>query len=274
MNEQHKYIFFGATPALVIGLGSGIAIGLFITKKKIETKYLEISNTEIAEAKKFYAALYKKDEFETPESAVESLGLTGEVEKSKNLMTNATKAMTNYQGTEVVVKKNKNKNKGDRAKIIESVSIETEVVPTEQSEVVHNIFVDSLPIEPDDFDYEEEVKRRDPDLPYIITKEEFFENDPYEHDQLTITYYSGDDVLVDEKDVVIPNSDTVVGDNNLLKFGHGSGDPRLVYIRNENLNLDFEVVGNNGTYTEQVLGFMKHGDNTYRKSRKSRGDDD
>jgi hypothetical protein len=269
MNERYKYLLFGAGPALSIGLSAGIAIGLFITKKKIENKYLEISNREIAEAKVFYSTLYKKDDFETPESTAESLGL------GESLVTEAAQALQNYQGTPVVVKKGKHK--GKTTVVIEdatpqSVSIDVDSATSEDGEVVHNIFVDSIPMEKtDDFDYEEEFKKRTPDVPYVVSKEEFFTNDP-EHEQVTITYYAGDDVLVDEKEVVIPNSDSVVGDENLLHFGHGSGNPHLVYIRNEKINLDFEVVGNNGRYTEQVLGF-KHADRPHRKSRRSRGDD-
>jgi hypothetical protein len=112
------------------------------------------------------------------------------------------------------------------------------------------------------FDFEEELARREkkPNDPFVLTQEEFNENDT-SYDQKTLTYYDGDGVLADEQDQPIDDADRVVGNENMLRFGHGSGDPNIVYIRNNRLELDFEVVHSDGKFAKEVLGYddeLKH----------------
>jgi hypothetical protein len=103
-----------------------------------------------------------------------------------------------------------------------------------------------------EWDYEEELKHRDPKKPYIIHRDEF-EEDEYDKDprQTTITYYRGDDVLVDEGMQVIYRPETVVG---VLEFGKGSGDPNVCFVRNEELDAEYEVLLDPGYYYVEVLG--------------------
>jgi hypothetical protein len=89
------------------------------------------------------------------------------------------------------------------------------------------------------------------------------------YQQVTITFFEGDDVLSDERDQVIEDIEETVGVENLKQFGHGSKDPKIVYIRNDRLELDFEVVQSQNKYVEEVLGFVQHSDQ--RKIRKFRG---
>jgi hypothetical protein len=102
----------------------------------------------------------------------------------------------------------------------------------------------------DDWDWEEELANRSPNAPYILHREEFFSNE-MELEQTTITYYKGDDVLCDEKDVPIYSPEKVVG---RLEFGRGSQDPSIVYIRNEELGAEWEVILDHGYYAVEVLG--------------------
>lgn len=113
-------------------------------------------------------------------------------------------------------------------------------------------------VEPDppvimgNWNYAVELASRTPDEPYVIHKEEFRENDRG-YSQVTYTYYEGDDVLTDETERPLPHADLVVGQNN-LKWGHGSDDPNLVYVRNEKLASDMEICRSPGSYEEEVLG--------------------
>jgi hypothetical protein len=56
----------------------------------------------------------------------------------------------------------------------------------------------------------------------------------------------------------IPDVNATVGDGNLDRFGHRSKDPRVVYIRNEKLGIEYEVCKSDGSYAEEVGGFIKH----------------
>jgi hypothetical protein len=46
----------------------------------------------------------------------------------------------------------------------------------------------------------------------------------------------------------------LVGDDN-LRFGYGSNDSNMVYVRNPRIEMDMEIVRSQGTYTKEVLGF-------------------
>lgn len=103
----------------------------------------------------------------------------------------------------------------------------------------------------EDWNYDEEVPKRGPEVPYILHRDEFFADEKGYDNQTTLTYYQGDDVLCDENDVPIYNPERAVGK---LIFGHGSGDPNVVYVRNEKLEAEYEVLLDQGHYVVEVLG--------------------
>jgi len=118
----------------------------------------------------------------------------------------------------------------------------------------------SIPVDTDSTDstdpdwiYAEELAARTENAPYVIHQEEF-EGDGTGYDRVSYTYYSVDDVLVDDSDThPIPHADEIVGQNN-LKFGHGSEDPNIVYICNDRLQLLIEISRSPGSYEQEVLG--------------------
>jgi hypothetical protein len=108
----------------------------------------------------------------------------------------------------------------------------------------------------DGWNFTEELKSRSSDEPYVIHREEFEENEP-NHSQSTLTYYAGDDVLVDDQNKPVYNVPHVTGE---LKFGHGSDDPIICFIRNERLKADYEVYLDQSTYQQEVLGIDTEAD--------------
>lgn len=135
-----------------------------------------------------------------------------------------------------------------------------------EGEVTENAFDKDDP-QPDSltWDYEREAAQRGPVNPYIIHHDEFMVNEP-EHEQVSLTYFSGDDVLVDERDQVIREVETVVGLEHLQKFGYGSEDEDMVYIRNPRLEVDYEISKSEGTFATEVHGF---GDDELRHMQRS-----
>lgn len=119
-----------------------------------------------------------------------------------------------------------------------------------------------------------EMQNRGAVHPYVIHKDEFDANED-DQEQVTLTYFSGDDVLSDERDTVMAEPDAIVGLDNLQKFGHGSGDPNVVYIRNPRLEVDYEVIRSEGTFAQEVHGFadgdLRHSE---RRRRRVRFDDE
>lgn len=110
--------------------------------------------------------------------------------------------------------------------------------------------VSIFPDREDHWDYAEEVPKRSKEHPYICHVDEYYENEG-DYTQATLMYYAGDNVLCDDKDVPIYNPETIVGK---LQFGHGSNDPNICYIRNDKLEVEFEVLFNQGHFQIEVLG--------------------
>lgn len=101
-----------------------------------------------------------------------------------------------------------------------------------------------------EWNWEEETQARNSDFPYVIHKDEFFDEESG-HRQSSLTWYEGDEILVDDKDVPIYNWQKITGE---LKFGHGSKDANVVYIRNEELDAEYEILRHTGYYQIEVLG--------------------
>lgn len=162
----------------------------------------------------------------------------------------------------VVIEESENTDKGygydepyDEEEIVRTFTLpepEDEEEPERTVEVVRrNVFAEAGA--DDNWDYGVEVKQRDSSEPYVLHKDEFYAEEMSEHGfrQFTYTYFDGDDILADEDDKPIYNHHNVVGD---LKFGHGSGDPKVVYIRNEKRKEEYEVVKDPGLYSKEILG--------------------
>ena len=81
--------------------------------------------------------------------------------------------------------------------------------------------------------------------PYIISPDEFGENDDYE--TVSLTYYE-DEVLADEMDELVEDVDDTVGTDSLTHFGEYEDDS--VFVRNDRLKCDYEILKDNRTYFE------------------------
>lgn len=214
---------------IVVGITAGVSltvgslVGYFTATRLLEQKYQERLGKEIEETKQFYRKLHKKDEFVTPETAVKALAPE---------FAEAVAALTNYRG--------------GQNPSFEVVEEEKEFAET----VVRNVFAndgvtDEIP--------EAEKRNRTEEAPYILTKDEFMENDT-EYTQSTVTYFAGDQVLIDSREDVIDDVDMTVGERNLSRFGYGSGDPNVLYVRNDRIGIEFEILLSRGKYSKEVAG--------------------
>lgn len=103
------------------------------------------------------------------------------------------------------------------------------------------------------WNYEKEMQNRSPETPYVIHQNEYIHSN-LEYSKVEYTYYSLDDVLVDDEDErPIVNGDLIVGVDN-LKFGHGADDVNVVYVRNDNLETDMLIHRVPRSFEEDVLG--------------------
>ena len=72
---------------------------------------------------------------------------------------------------------------------------------------------------------------------------------------MTYTFYEVDEVMVEESGTRQPldHVDFAVGLQN-LKWGHGSDDPDVVYVRNDRLEMEMEICRLHKSYEEEVMG--------------------
>lgn len=257
--------------AVVVGIAVGAAAGYYIANKHLKTKYELILENEIEAAKNFYAA-QNKDQFPVPVPATmdEQPQDIGGQTIVGGLSDSAERAFIDYSG-------------GTRkTQVIETDDSITIVESTESEVVEHNIFIDGNPLDREQWDQGVEESKRTENFPYIISADEFFENE-HGYDQSQLTYYAGDNTLVDDSDngELIPDY-SIIGEENLGRFGHGSNDAHLVYIRNPRKEMEFEIALSEGKYSEEVAGVDNDDDDdetedqltARRRIRAGRGGDD
>lgn len=80
------------------------------------------------------------------------------------------------------------------------------------------------------------------DPPFVISQPDYaYGDEGQHHDNITLRYFPNHQVLLDEEDEVIDDVDRYVGWRSLSQFGGESGDDNVVYVRNRNMEVDFEV---------------------------------
>jgi hypothetical protein len=219
--EKTHFVF---ASGVVGGVSLGAAAGYFLTKRYLELEFEKTLAREVEQTKLFYSKLHKTEEFSTPEGAVEALI---PVDKRKELV--VLDQLRTYQGQTPP-----NTLQEKRAASVE----------------LRNIFKRG-PIELTEEDLE--IEKQDPGYPYVISSDEFTANDN-NFDQVQLTFYAGDGILADERDETVEMVPKLVGENFHTKFGQKAGEDNVVYIRNEAIQTEFEIVRDERKYSEHVAG--------------------
>ena len=81
--------------------------------------------------------------------------------------------------------------------------------------------------------------------PYIINGEDFDTLDDY--GCKTLTYYA-DGVITDEIDQIVPEVEALIGADTLSHFPELNSD--VMYVRNENDEMDYEIIKSKQTFSE------------------------
>ena len=267
--------------AALLGITVGGVGGYFFAKKQLKAFYEDLASQEIAEARQFFAQVNK-------------VGEDGEVLTPQDVMeqrhgSEAAAALRTYQGQDDTIAEAKDEQGGpwdDEMDEEQMRKLEARLLADAPDKVIkearlHSVSLDAEPgphggeitveertvnvFSDPTFDFEEEVKYRTEDKPYIITHDEYFEAEK-DYETISLTYFQLDDTLVDESDQPIENTDETVGDEHLTRFGSGSKDKNIVYVRNDKLGIDYEITRSKGSYLEEVLGLpeepnsLKHSD--------------
>lgn len=187
---------------------------------QLKDKFQRQAEEEIADVKDHYKIIHSKKDHPTPGDALaEKVG----VEKSQYKGKDYLKRVSHYQ------------------------------IETERDESKSGVEERSV------FDYTHLGKTEDNDMPnehqeaYAVTFEEF-DGEYEEYTKTTLTYYQGDDTVADEEDDIIDDVISVIGSKGLGSFGFDPLHPDTAYIRNHRLQSDFEVITDERTYREVVIG--------------------
>jgi hypothetical protein len=294
LRDPKKLAISAVVLAALAGAGLGVAgysLAVRRLKAKMQKEFDIQLESEIAEMRRQFV-LYRKDgEFSTPASAAETLLPEGVQATLRSYRKeNGQQEEVKVEGPPVVHMGDE-LSAEDQAEVLrQSGFTEAQIgealgedhvdisalrekmasgVPVEVTDTGSNIFMDGRPVE--DFDYAAEVAKRDPETPYVITHDEFMENENG-WTQQSLTYYNGDDTLADDQDMPIPDIEAIVDSGNLSKFGYGSRDKNVVYVRNEKIETDFEITLSQGEFSKEVGGLteLRHS----APVRRFRGDDE
>jgi len=85
--------------------------------------------------------------------------------------------------------------------------------------------------------------------PYIINDREYSEEFPH-HDKISLYYYRVDDVLCEENEEIIDDVDATIGPDTLSLLDTQT----TVWVRNEPLAIDYEIIALNKSYAELAHG--------------------
>jgi hypothetical protein len=243
---------------LIIGFGAGLLIGgvasYFVTRKlttqALEGHYEKVYSEERERLRDHYERRYKEGEYKTPEKAhdhVEKLKEDGDF--GYNTVSSV------VEKDEVVEEPQENASKKDhRPYHIFDPNNKEELA----GEAHDTNDVTTWP--------------RDPAQPYVISEAEYMDDNGH-YDKLTVTWFEYDNVLIDERDTIVPDIDGVLGEKNLLHFGKGTTSEDIVYIRDDRNSIDFEVIRDEQSYSAVVFGHDPDAESGPPKVKKMRSHD-
>lgn len=261
---------------LLIGLGIGLAggavVGGIVVNNRVRTKYELFAENEINNMREFFRSRMVVRE-DKPDLDVAAAQYKYETIVDNEKYTSPTISKTEEVEDNTTLKQGHTPDQeicDESEELYEDPSFADNVKNFFQDEDVHYVFIPDPERSPDEgWDYDVEMANRTSLKPYVIHVDERGES---VHSESCLTYYEGDDVLTAEDDTIIDDKDMIVGIENLEKFGHGSGDENVVFIRNDALGVQLEVTKNEGYYSEVVHGF-KHSEQPMKRHRQRYDDD-
>lgn len=216
--------------AFSVGTGLGALVTYLLAKKQFEAELVK----EIQDVKTNYRSLRKEDYESFTDYSSKN---RPEVIKDEALASLEVNAILEH------------------AKLNEEMKTQVEQY---QSESVFNRFEHKepedkhlIPADANETLFENLKATRTEDKPYLISIDEY--HDEFNHWQKqSVTYFAGDNIIAYEDDTVMMDPDETIGTINLSRFGVMSQDEHIVYVRNHRLNIDYEIVLDDGKYSEMM----------------------
>ena len=224
----------------------GALLGSAVTYKLLKTKYEQIAQEEIDDVREYaknqidyYDAFYRNEIDKLSANTVDPLEAADREEHEK---------LTRKYG----LAEKKDLNTVLRERGLMPIPDESRLTPK-----VDLYPEDDEPEEEDEFESTpfEDMDAKEENI-YMIPQETFVQSDNVE--VLTLVYYAEDGVVTDERDEPVPEPEKLLGPDFFKYFGTDElEDLNVLYVRNEIMSTDFEVVRNMGSYVETVLGYKQ-----------------
>lgn len=218
----------------------GALIGAGVTYLVVTKRYERILEKEIRQVKDHYAAQQAKRNEEVKEA------IRVANENVKKGVREVSQERANEEDLEALAKRLQDhgykpddlldsQSDEERVEVLESMAIDLE----------EDAFVDIEDVQP---------PRERQEHAFVISRQEYDETEG-RHDKVTLYYYVVDDILVGSDEQIVDDVEYVVGNDALTSFGRDSGDRNIVFVRNDRISTDFEVIRDPRSYSETVLGF-------------------
>lgn len=225
MDVAQRNILFGVVGGLAVGGGTGYLVAQKHLAAKYEAQVLNEINSVKATYDKLSKELIANSQKEPLREAVEEL-LPAAEEEIQEYERNVHR-YTAEQIVEVAV----------------GAVTEEDIGEDGMDHQTYNIFKAQQKL----------LDERDPNKPYLIGIEDY-SDPPSGYDSLTVNYYPENNILVDERDLAIDLVEETVGEFNLTQFGQQGNEDHIIYVRNERVQADFEIVRHEGSFMESAFG--------------------
>lgn len=217
-----------------LAFGVGSVLGAVVTHRLAKKKFEAELEKEIQDVKDNYRILRKED-YETPTDFVQ-----------KNRPDLIEDEILRSMEVNTII---------EHAKLNEEMQDEVEQYQTGSifNRFEHKDPEDKhlLPEDANETLFENLKATRTEDTPYLVSVDEY--HDEYNHWQkMSVTYFAGDNIIAYEDDTIMMDPDETIGTINLSRFGVMSQDPGIVYVRNHRLNIDYEIVLDDGKYSDMM----------------------
>lgn len=227
----------------VASLTIGSVAGYLVAKRRLESKYEEIAQQEIAEARRRLKMFYKREEFAKPPIKGEPDDEEGE-DQLLILEETVTTLLNQYDPSQQFGSDNHYPSTNGKPL--------GKDIPVQK----RNVFEEPIMSDGEE-DAEEQFPAygpRVPGKPYVISSAEFNADDRG-YRQITLTYYS-DGALVEEGDrnEELNIVEDLIGEESLQYFGQDPDDPSTIHVRNDHLRVDYEVIYDERRFGQDMLG--------------------
>lgn len=227
--------------AAASGLANGILIGLALGRREALVELIEEVEAELDANPDQFVLEFNKEEADV------AVVLPFDKEEASLLTDEQAEAM-GLTGSMREIVEQRLAMPGGADRLLESLINDpiTEEEVTNVYPEYSNVFSDNYGV----WDYETEHAQRTEEAPYVIHADEFAANEKKYHQQ-SLIWYEGDEIMTDEDNNPFMRHGEYLGE---LKFGHGSRSEDVVFIRNDKMEGEYEVVRNYSSYAKEVLG--------------------